>query len=199
MCAFMTAGTNPEPIEEAIFVAQITTSFRTDKPLIPISMISHGTLLSVDLNETRRFLEEVLGFEVVQFNPNSMCVRKGTDHTYVILEMGPGHMQLLDHNGLDVPTREAVEEAHRVLTEVKDQYGVRRITPPKQQHGAYSFYFQDRDSNWWEIVQQKEGGYSFCFEESTRRDITDRTDIDADAMTGHILDDEVWETLKTAP
>lgn len=179
-------------------MAQITTSYRTETPLIPISMISHGTLASVDLNETRRFLEEVLGFEVIQFNPKSMCVRKGTDHTYVILENGPGHMQLLDHNGLDVPSKEAVEQAHACLTEVKDEYGIRRITPPKQQHGAFSFYFQDRDSNWWEIVHGSEGGYSFCFDEPTRRDITGRKDIDPATMTGHILDDEVWERVKQA-
>jgi catechol 2,3-dioxygenase-like lactoylglutathione lyase family enzyme len=174
---------------------RITTSHRVEAPLIPISMISHGTLSSVDLEETRRFLEEVLGFEVVQFNPKSMCVRKGTDHTYVILETGPGHMQLIDHNGLDVPTREAVTAAHEALTAVKEQYGVRRITPPKDQHGGYSFYFQDRDSNWWEIVHSEQRGYSFCFEDGTRRDITGRTDLDPVQMTGHILDDEVWASV----
>ena len=178
---------------------RITTSYRTDHPLIPISMISHGTLLSIDLNETRRFLEEVLGFEVVQYSPMSMCVRRGTDHTYVILETGkPGHMQLIDHNGLDVPTREAVLEAHERLTAVKEHYGVQRITPPKEQHGGYSFYFQDRDSNWWEIVQAANRGYSFTFEAATRRDITGRTDIDPKEFSGHILDDADWASVRQA-
>ena len=177
-------------------MGRITTSHRTDAPLIPISMISHGTLSCIDLEETRRFLEEVLGFEIVQYSPMSMCARKGTDHTYVILETGkPGHMQLLDHNGLDVPTREDVEAAHERLTAVKEQYGIRRITPTKQQHGSYSFYFEDRDSNWWEIVQASNRGYSFTFEDATRRDITGRTDIDPAEMKGHILDDDVWERI----
>jgi hypothetical protein len=124
-----------------------------------------------------------------------MAARKGTHHTYVILEVGPGHMKLLDHNGLDVPTREAVIEAHRVLTEVKDKYGVKKITPPKEQHGSFSFYFEDRDSNWWEIVENGATGYSVYFEEETRRDLTGRTDIDPQAMKGHIGDDDVWASV----
>ena len=128
------------------------TCARTDKPLIPTTTISHGTLASIDLQESRRFYEEVLGFAVIQLSPLSMLLRLGTDHVYVVVETGePGHMGVLDHNGIDVANREEVEEAHRALVKVKDEYGIRRINNVMDQHGVYSFYFQDRDANWWDM------------------------------------------------
>ncbi|MFK0111993.1 VOC family protein [Streptomyces sp. NPDC091217] len=174
---------------------QITTSRRTDKPLIPVTMISHGTLSSIDLQASRRFYEEVLGFEVVQLSPVTMLLRRGTDHTYVVVETGePGHMQLLDHNGLDVPTREDVDESHRLLHEIKAEYGIGRITKLLEQHGVYSFYFQDLDHNWWEITSARPNGYSYVYDDPAR-DITGRTDVDIDAMQ-HVFDDEYAERLR---
>lgn len=177
---------------------QVTESRRTDKPLVPITMISHGTLASVDLAATRRFFEEVLGFRVIQISPVAMIARLGSDHTYVVVETGEaGHMQLLDHNGLDVDTQEAVLEAHRHLTEVKDEYGLRRIMRVQEQHGAFSFYFQDMDSNWWEIMyaDKSRRGYSWAFAEPDR-DITGRTDIDIDEL-GNVMDDDYLAKIST--
>ena len=154
-------------------------------------MISHGTLACVDIAATRRFYEEVLGFHVIQLSPVAMIARLGSDHTYVVIETGePGHMQLLDHNGLDLPTKESVLEAHAVMTEVKDEYCIKRVMKVQEQHGAYSFYFQDLDANWWEIVFGDQRGYSWAFEDPTR-DITGRSDIDVDDF-GHIFDEEYY-------
>jgi len=173
----------------------ITTSARTEKPLIPTNTISHGTLASIDLQESRRFYEEVLGFAVIQLSPLSMLLRLGTDHVYVVVETGePGHMGVLDHNGIDVATREEVEEAHRVLVKVKDEYGIRRINNVMDQHGVYSFYFQDRDANWWEITAGRPGGYAWAYDDPAR-DLTGRTDVDPDLMQ-HVFDDEFAETLR---
>jgi hypothetical protein len=36
--------------------------------------------------------------------------------------------------------------------------------PPTTQHGAYSFYLEDRDSNWWEIQYVEEGSHDKMFE-----------------------------------
>ena len=173
----------------------ITTSKRTEKPLIPITMISHGTLASIDLHASRRFHEEVLGFEVIQLSPVSMLLRCGTDHTYVVVETGePGRMGVLDHNGLDVETREEVEQAHRTLHEVKDEYGIRRINPVMEQHGVYSFYFQDLDANWWEITTGRPRGYAWVYDDPAR-DISGRTDVDLELME-HVFDDEYAERLR---
>lgn len=176
---------------------KITTSHRTEKPLIPITMISHGTLASIDMQQSRRFYEEVLGFEVIQLSPVSMLVRRGSDHTYVIVETGePGRMGVLDHNGMEVASREAVEEAHRTLHEIKDEYGIRRINKLQEQHGVYSFYFQDLDGNWWEITHTHPRGYGWAHEDPAR-DITGRTDVDPDLME-HVFDDAFAERLRGA-
>src|SRR3546814_15021046 len=58
---------------------------------------------------------------------------------------------IANHWGLDVRTKEEVDEAHAKLTEVKDQYGIKTIMPVQMQHGVYSFYFECLNSSWWEI------------------------------------------------
>ncbi len=173
---------------------QITTSCRTDDPLIPITIISHGTLASIDLQASRKFYEEVLGFDVVQVSPVSLLLRKGSPHAYVVVETGePSKMTMLDHNGVDLESREAVDKAFETLKAVKDQYGIKRVNKIMQQHGAYSFYFQDRDGNWWEVMHGHGNGYAFAYEEG--RDLTGRTDVDPADME-HTFDDEFATRLR---
>jgi catechol 2,3-dioxygenase-like lactoylglutathione lyase family enzyme len=174
---------------------QITKSARVEKPLIPIVTISHGTLSSVDIQRSRRFYEEVLGFEVIQIGAASLLLRLGTDHTYVVVETGePSDMSLLDHNGLDVTSREEVEQAHRTLHEVKGEYGIKRINPTIEQHGVYSFYFWDCDSNWWEITAGRPRGYAWAYDDPSR-DLTGRTDVDPELME-HVFDDKFADRLR---
>lgn len=174
---------------------QITKSHRTTTPLVPVTMISHGTLTSYDLQASRRFYEEVLGFDVIQVSTVSMLIRKGTDHVYVIVETGePSTMGMFDHNGIDVPSREAVEEAYEALTRVKDDYRLGRITRPLDQHGAFSFYFADVDGNWWEIVHGRSQGYASIYDDAAR-DLTGRDDVDGQIMQ-HTGSDEFVETLR---
>ncbi|WP_416979694.1 VOC family protein [Streptomyces sp. T028] len=174
---------------------QITISHRTDKPLLDVAMLSHGTLASIDLQASREFYEEVFGLEVVQLSSVSILLRKGTDHTYVVVETeAPSTMTMLDHNGIDVASREAVDAAYETLNEVKDKYGIKRVNKIMEQHGSYSFYLQDRDGNWWEVQHGRPHGYAFTYAEG--RDITGRTDIDPDAVE-HVLDDEFAARLRS--
>lgn len=174
---------------------QITKSNHTTEPLLPIQMISHGTLTSLDLQESRRFYEEVLGLEVIQVSTVSMLARKGSDHVYVIVEnQQPSTMGMFDHNGLDVADRESVDRAYAILTSKKSEYGLGRITKPLDQHGAYSFYFADRDGNWWEIVHARPRGYASLYDDPAR-DLTGRTDVDPEVFE-HTGSDEYTETLR---
>jgi len=116
--------------------------------------LSHGTLICADLKKTRRFYEEFLGLEVVQHLRSAMMFRLNTGMHVFCIECGPnklGNMHVLTHWGIDVGTREEVDEAHENALKYKDEYGIQKITKPVPQHGAYSFYFQDLDNNWWEI------------------------------------------------
>ncbi|MFJ9705772.1 VOC family protein [Streptomyces sp. NPDC101234] len=172
---------------------QITTSCKTDTPLIDASLISHGTLTSLDLQASRRFYEEVLGLEVIQVSTVSLNIRKGSGHVYVVVETGePSSMGMFDHNGIDVGTRDAVDKAYENLVAVKEEYGLGRIHKPTDQHGMYSFYFSDLDGNWWEIQQGVAGGNATLFGDP-KTDFTGRTEID-DEMMQHIFDTDL--TLK---
>lgn len=140
---------------------------KRDKPAprLKLEFLSHGTLDSRDLAFSRRFYEEFLGLEVVQTSPISLLVRLGGPNTIaVVYSKRVGEMNLLNHNGLDVRTKEQVDEAHRIVCAEAEKWKLRKISTPHLQHGTYSFYFWDADDNCWEILTNPEGGYSWLFE-----------------------------------
>ena len=143
---------------------QFTVSKAKDPALKCLTFLSHGTLESRDLEKTRQFYEECLGIETVRTSPISLMVRLGGNNTIAVVQnQRKAEMSLLGHNGLDVPTREDVDQCYRVLEEVREKWQIRRITRPSDQHGTYSFYFCDLDDNWWEILANPPGGYSWMF------------------------------------
>ncbi|MBK9264315.1 MAG: VOC family protein [Polyangiaceae bacterium] len=116
--------------------------------------LSHGTLLCANLTRSRKFYEEFLGLEVVRHAASAMMFRLHTGMHVVCVECGPEKlwdMHVLHHWGIDVYSQEAVDEAHQNAISYKDHYGMQKIMKPVLQHGAYSFYLQDLDRNWWEI------------------------------------------------
>ncbi|MCP2339371.1 VOC family protein [Actinomadura rupiterrae] len=146
------------------------------EPLLKTRFLSHGTLEVVDLQASRRFYEEVLGLEVIQHAPIALMVRLGGDHVYVCVETPKAaqhEMPLLGHNGIDLGSREEVDEAHAKISAVRDEYGIRKMTKPVEQHGTYAFYLQDLDGNWWEICHLPDRGYAFRFRDA-RHDLTGR-------------------------
>jgi len=139
-------------------------------PALNLNFLSHGTLDSRDLEFSRKFYEEFLGFQVVQTSPISLLVRLGGDHTIaVVYSKKVGAMNLLNHNGLDVRTKEEVDEAHRVVVANAEKWKLTKISKPYLQHGTYSFYFWDADDNAWEILTNPEGGYSWLFEQGDQK------------------------------
>jgi catechol 2,3-dioxygenase-like lactoylglutathione lyase family enzyme len=139
-------------------------------PALKLNFLSHGTLESRDLAFSRRFYEEFLGLEVVQTSPISLLIRLGGPNTIaVVYSKNVGGMNLLNHNGLDVRTREEVDEAHRVVCAQSEQWHLKKITKPHLQHGTYSFFFWDGDDNCWEILTNPEGGYSWLFEQGDQQ------------------------------
>src|SRR5438132_14335058 len=85
------------------------------RPALKLRFLSHGTLESRDLAFSRRFYEEFLGLEIVQTSPISLLIRLGGPNTIAVVYSKQAHeMNLLNHNGLDVSSREEVDEAHRI-------------------------------------------------------------------------------------
>jgi catechol 2,3-dioxygenase-like lactoylglutathione lyase family enzyme len=137
------------------------------EPTLKLKFLSHGTLESKDLDFTRRFYEEFLGFEVVVPSKISIWCRLGGKHIYVVVAVQPGRkaeMPLLNHNGIDVATEEEVDECHRLVVRDAEKWKLRKISKPAVQHGTYSFFFWDADDNSWEILANPPGGYSWMFE-----------------------------------
>ena len=117
-------------------------------------VLSHGTLECRSLADSRRFYEEFLGLECVRHNKISMLLRCGMKWHIVAVEVRdkvhPTH--LLNHWGIELRTKEEVDQAWTDANRLRDEYGIRRIQKPGLQRGVYAFYLQDRDYNWWELV-----------------------------------------------
>jgi len=131
---------------------------------LKVNFLSHGTLESYDLEKTRKFYTDFLGLEVVRTSPMSLMIRLGGTNTIAVVESPKKQaLPLLNHNGLDVETREEVDECYQQCVENKDIWNIKKVTRPADQHGTYSFYFLDLDDNWWEILTNPQDGYSWMF------------------------------------
>ncbi len=115
--------------------------------------LTHGTMLSRNLHNTRKYYEEYLGLEVVRHAKPAMMVRLHSDMYVVCVCIGERVPQqhVLTHWGLNVSTKEEVDQAYEKAQALKEVYGIRKIQSVRERHGAYGFYQQDLDYNWWEI------------------------------------------------
>lgn len=171
----------------------------TREPVLKVKRIGHGTLGVVNLAKTRRWYEEVLGLDVVQTSPRSLMVRKGTAQCYAVVE-GPRaanvRMDPLNHNGLELESKEAVVEAHKTLQALKEEYEIKQIAEPTIVHGDFSFMVVDLDGNWWEFLHVGEKGYSVDFEDPDR-DITGLHALEsAKGVHGHTHDPEFRKQVR---
>src|SRR5215831_18874350 len=155
-------------------------------PVLQIAMLSHGTLECRDLDKTREFYERFLGLEVVRTSNTSMWIRLNSSFAIACVQTkNKMPMPLLNHNGLDVATREEVDRAHATIVDQSERWGIGRVTKPTDQHGTYSFYFSDLDENWWEVLTNPPGGYSWMFR--GQRDVTDWGAGEADGANPNSL------------
>jgi catechol 2,3-dioxygenase-like lactoylglutathione lyase family enzyme len=147
--------------------ATATATAEKKEPALKLNFLSHGTLESRDLAFSRRFYEEFLGLDVVQTSPISLLIRLGGPNTIAVVfsKKRTGEMNLLNHNGLDVATKEEVDAAHHVVAAEAEQWRLKKIGMPRLQHGTYSFFFWDCDDNCWEILSNPRGGYGWLFEQ----------------------------------
>jgi len=130
------------------------------------TFISHGTLGSKDLDQTRIFYEEFLGLNVVRTSPISMMIQLGGNHVYAVVKTpNKEKMPRCYHNGLDVLKDSDVDESYQLCIDHAEKWGLHDITKPSERHGTYSFLFWDRDDNAWEILSNPKGGYDWIFEQ----------------------------------
>jgi hypothetical protein len=141
-----------------------STMLENPAPAIKTRSLERGTFLTRDLAKTRRLLEEVLDLECVRYAPRSMYVRERghrpgeplAGQPYLVLEVNEvdeiaNPQAFLNHWGVFVATQSDVDRAYTTICANKERYGIIAVQKQKANHGAYSFYFADADSNWWEV------------------------------------------------
>ena len=129
-----------------------------------------GTMVSTDLDAARAFYEGFLGLDCVRYAQDGLLVRDqvskaemeagGEDFFAIDVRLvdvveNPQHM--LHHWGVDVVSAEEVDRIHALAKARKEELGLKKLLPVSDVHGAHSFYFADRDMNWWEIEYRLDG------------------------------------------
>ena len=161
-------------------IPNATVPTKNGSAIVQPSFMSHGTLECRNMKDSRKFYEEFLGLECVRHALPAMVIRCGLKFHIVCVEVGDNvhPLNVLNHWGIDVESREKVDEAHQNALKYQEQYKIKQVLKPNLQHGVYSFYLEDLDHNWWE-VQSIDG-----FQHDDMFDFGDRFTDDDAADTG---------------
>jgi catechol 2,3-dioxygenase-like lactoylglutathione lyase family enzyme len=145
--------------------------------------LGHGTLECRSLKESRVFYEEFLGLDCVRHAKPALAIRLGMRFHIIAVEVGDHvhPVNVLNHWGLDVASKEAVNAAHTAAIANQEKYKIRQVLPVQDMHGVYSFYMEDLDHNWWEIQYYENG-----FQHDDLFDYGDRFSMDDGADVGSL-------------
>lgn len=143
--------------------------YRSTDPVVKTKELFCGTLLSTDLKKTRRFYEEVLKLECVELGSDRMLARAPVQSDVESVQFVSNYFtksfvldvrlsdtidnpqRVYHHWGLELESKAAVDQIHKYLIANKEELELQQVQDTRFQHSAYSFYFSDRDSNWWEF------------------------------------------------
>jgi catechol 2,3-dioxygenase-like lactoylglutathione lyase family enzyme len=131
------------------------------EPLLELDFLSHGTVLMADLDASRQFYEEFLGLEVVKTSTISLAIRLNSDTSVACVALTkkvnqPGREYLRFYNiGLTVGDAADVAQARELALEHKDAFEMRDIGATIEEPGRVSFLIEDRDGNFWEIMNDQ--------------------------------------------
>jgi len=141
-----------------------STQIERPAPAIRTTSLERGTFLTTNLVAMRALFEEALGLECVRYAPDALYVRERghkpgeplAGQPYLVLDVREvkaieNPQAMLNHWGVFVDTQSDVDRAYATLIENQARFKLKKVQKPRAAHGAYSFYFEDFDSNWWEV------------------------------------------------
>jgi len=122
--------------------------------IVPAGPISYVTLECYNLDATMRFYREFLGIDVEPGAGRYFRSRGNGGVNLIVVQVGDQLVPqtVMNHHGITIwRDEQAIDALHTVAERVQAEYGIRKVMPATHQHGSYSFYMQDLDTNWWEI------------------------------------------------
>ena len=141
------------------------------KPLIKLPFLSHGHATLKDVDESIRFYRDFLGFEVVKTSPRTLVARLGSNTAIVGVTLGEKGLAKairpwleFAHFGLDVSKRDDVKEAFELSQEYQSEFEIQSVGNLVEDDEGLSFMLCDQDGNYWQILENPNGGYSHYFD-----------------------------------
>jgi catechol 2,3-dioxygenase-like lactoylglutathione lyase family enzyme len=123
--------------------------------IVPAGPISYVVLESRALPVTMRFYRDFLGLDVAQPAPHHCLVRdRGGLVQVIAVEVGDRLVpqKVSNHHGITLSGgTEVIDALHARATAGAVEFGLKKVFSATHQHGSYSFYLQDPDTNWWEL------------------------------------------------
>ena len=120
--------------------------------IIPPGPIHYVTLETANLIRTAAFYRDVIGLNVELRDGAIYSFEPGGVSVITIPAQGALTPQpVLNHHGITLEQRDDVDRAFALVTEHQAAWGIMKVQQITDQHGSYQFYFQDVDTNWWEI------------------------------------------------
>jgi catechol 2,3-dioxygenase-like lactoylglutathione lyase family enzyme len=122
--------------------------------IVPAGPISYVMLECRKLDDTMRFYREFLGVDAERRGPHYFVSGGNGGVNVIVVEVGDKLLEqtVMNHHGITLWTEQAViDTLHAAAEEQKERFGIRKVMKATHQHGSYSFYMEDLDSNWWEI------------------------------------------------
>ena len=115
---------------------------------------THGTLVSRDMEVSKKFYTEVLNLEVHRFSGHVIYVKHPSTKTYIVcaLRENPKVFSPNFRNTLTVESKTAVLDAYREFTDSGAALGISELSPLNQTETSAAFYFRDPGTNCWEIA-----------------------------------------------
>ena len=123
--------------------------------IVPAGPISYVLLESRLLAVSARFYRDFLGLCVEQSAPH-YCRLTAPDGwvRMIVVEVGDRLVpqKVSNHHGITLAGEPArIDALNEQAKACATEFGILKVFSARHQHGSYSFYLQDPDTNWWEL------------------------------------------------